>query len=112
MIGSEKQIKWAEDIKAGKDFEELRIRCNGHPLGIKAIEFVENIRDAKFWIDSRNMTAEQMLAALMGGAGLKVKGSYNSHTAKMAEDGTITVTWKEIVQDGKGGHYATRSESI
>lgn len=114
MNGSNKQVKWAEEIKATKNFDQFINAARGEAAKVivtKAIGFVKNIDDAKFWIDYRNSSEMDIFNKLMTG-GLKVKGHNNNRTAKMAQDGTITITEQVIVQDGKGGHYETKTETI
>lgn len=88
MLGSQKQIKWAEDIKSGMDFDGMRQRANGHPIGIKAVDFVEGIEHAAFWIDYRDYTAEQLIYNLMT-SGLQVKGFGFADVAELHPDGQI-----------------------
>jgi len=42
---------------------------------------------------------------------LRTRGDGYDHTAKFDQaTGAITVTWEEIVSDGKGGHKETKEE--
>lgn len=113
MNGSEKQVKWAEDIKQDKadEFAQLKERFGKSAAALKAIEYIEGNEHAAFWIDHRNSSVMEILDSLMRG-GVQVKGHNFDHRATMTPDGTITVTWSEIVQDGKGGHKATRQVAI
>lgn len=106
MKGSEKQIRWAEQIKAGKYFIDLRNRAKS-PIAIKILDFVENIDDASFWIKYRNNAPEEMLEE-MATLGLQICNK----TARYDANGVITITWTKIVQDGKGGHKETRTQTI
>ena len=107
MKGSEKQIKWAEDIKA-------RITANNFGMetvtevGQKAIDYIASIDDANFWISYRDRTGVAMLQEMARGT-LRIKGDGWGRTAKITPDGTITETWEEIVSDGKGGHKETKT---
>lgn len=112
MNGSEKQIKWAEDIKSKMDFAKLRKMVNGNPIAIKAIEYVENNECASFWIEYKNYSTMQLMDQLLT-SGLLIKGANYDHRAKMDKaTGAITITWEEIVQDGKGGHKETRTQVL
>ena len=112
MKGSEKQIKWAEEIKATMkpDFDTIRTQFDGNVIAIKAIDYVQALDWATFWIDNRNSNPMTMLNEIAQG-NLRVRGDGYSHTAKFDQAaGTITVTWDEIVADGKGGHHETKEE--
>jgi hypothetical protein len=114
MKGSPKQVKWANDIRESKNFDKFIDSARSEAAKVivtKAVNFVKGIDNAKFWIDYRNSSEMDIFNSLMTG-GLKVNGHNNSRTAKMAQDGAITITEKVIVQDGKGGHYETRTETI
>lgn len=89
MNGSEKQIKWAEEIKANINVEKFLGKGkdeNGNEIIRKAVEFVNSIEDARFWIDYRNKSAMQILTALME-SGLQVKGFDFETRIKMTTDG-------------------------
>jgi len=112
MKGSEKQIKWAEEIKATmkQDFDTIRTQFEGNIIATKAIDFVESLDNATFWIDNRKSTPMTMLTEIAQG-NLRTKGDGYSHTAKFDQTtGKITITWNEIVSDGKGGHHETKEE--
>ena len=114
MKGSEKQVKWAEEIRDGKDFDAMLghgRNAESNQIIEKAVSYVKNNDNASFWIDYRNSSAMNMLRGLMT-EGLSIKGNQHDRLAKMAPDGIITITWREIVQDGKGGHYANRSKTL
>lgn len=113
MNGSEKQIKWADEIKAGKaeQFATLRSKVIS-PIGTRALDFIESLDSASFWIDNKDRSAMEMLTSLLRG-GLSTKGSQSSERATMDQaTGIITITSKAIVQDGKGGHYETTTRTI
>ena len=107
MKGSEKQIKWAEDIK--QEITSSWGLANITPPGQKAIDFISGIDDARFWIDNKSNNGLALLQSLAAGH-LRVKGSGYSNVAKITPDGIITETWDEIVSDGKGGHKETRTK--
>lgn len=114
MNGSQKQIEWANEIKASKNFSQFVGKGRSEQANrviAKAISFVDGIDSAKFWIDHRNYTEMQILNGLMRG-GIQVKGFDYDHRATMTADGTITIAWEEIVSDGKGGHKETRQQVI
>lgn len=75
MNGSEKQIKWAEDIKTKMmpEFDNIKQRLSGNTIGIKAVDFVTNIDSAKFWIDNRSSNAMSILMSLQKGS-LRLRG--------------------------------------
>ena len=58
MKGTEKQIKWAEDIKARFEARVIKVYASGEmaenrPVIDKALEFISNkYVDAKYWIDN------------------------------------------------------------
>lgn len=58
MKGTEKQIKWAEDIKAKFEARVIKVYASGEmaenkPVIDKALEFITNkYNDAKYWIDN------------------------------------------------------------
>ena len=112
MKGTEKQIKWAEAIKATmkQDFDAIRTQFEGNAIAIKAIDFVQGLDWATYWIDNRNSNPMAMLNEIAQG-NLRTRGDGYSHTAKFDQaTGAITVTWEEIVSDGKGGHKETKEE--
>jgi len=114
MKGSDKQILWARDIKAKIDFDALIGKgrnAEANRIIEKAVTYIENNDNAAFWIDYRGRTAMDLCSELMS-RGLQIRGFGFDHRAKMALDGTITVTWKVIVQDGKDGHYELRSKTL
>ena len=110
MRGTEKQIKWAEDIreKIMADFDALKL----NEIGKKAVDYISDIEEAEFWIDHRDCQGLTLLQMLSKGT-LRVKGLGYGHTAKIdPQDGRITMTWEEIVSDGKGGHKETRTKVV
>ena len=113
MNGSAKQVKWAEEIKAGKasEFEAIR-KAIKNEIGAKAVDYIDSNDSAAFWIDNRERKVPDMLNGLCRG-GLAIKGNSNSAKALLdTTTGMITITWTEIVQDGKGGHMATKTQTI
>jgi hypothetical protein len=114
MIGSDKQIKWAESIRANQAeaFSKLRAIAIKSPIALKAVNFVEHIDNASFWIDHRQYSAERMIDLLLT-VGLQIKGFAFGNVAIMdTKTGVITETWEQIVPDGKGGHKEMRSVVI
>lgn len=107
MIGSVKQIKWAEDIKAGKieKFNEIKSHAKV-PAGVKLIDYILGQEQASFWIDYRGMTPGEMLHMIL------TNGLMIGNTTAKANQSEIVITWDEIVQDGKGGHMEKRSKII
>lgn len=112
MKGSAKQVAWAEDIKAKlKDgFEDFKARAK-NAAADKIIDFIQNQEDARFWITYRNYTAQMLIMTILK-EGLQIKGNEYSHNATATQDGTITITWKEIVADGKGGCEETKTKTL
>lgn len=106
--GSEKQISWAEDIKASLTFDNVK----DHPVITKAKELIMANDDANWWINNRNRTGYDMIRAMLTG-GLMISNRGNAKFAEIAHDGSsITITWTEIVSDDKGGHEEDRKEII
>ncbi len=113
MNGSEKQITWAIEIKESKaeQFATLRSKVIS-PIGTKALDYIESLDNAAFWIDNRDRSPMEMLKSLLTG-GLSIEGNQYSDKATIDQaSGTITITSKAIVQDGKGGHYETTTRTI
>ena len=109
MRGSEKQIAWAEKIRTEINMKNAFGDQKLTPGAKKAIDFIDSIEDARFWIDHRENKAQALLMELARGT-LQVKGSEFSHVAKIAENDEITVAWNEIVNDNKGGHREEKTE--
>ena len=110
MKGSEKQIKWAESIRDNMDFDSIISQVTNNENAVKTINFIRNIDHATFWIDNKKNTPTDMLRRICG-SGLPVRGDGFSHTATVdQETGKITITWTEIVSDGKGGHHETKTK--
>jgi len=113
MLGSQKQIKWANEIRDGKlaDFAKLEERAKNE-IGQKAIAYVRDNEQASFWIDYRAVSASDMVRNLVT-TGLQIRGYGFSHNATMNHrSGEIIVSWEEIVQDGRGGHKEKRTEVV
>lgn len=113
MLGSQKQTKWAEDIRNGKleDFAKLEARAKNE-IAHKAISYIRDNEQAGFWIDYRTVSASDMLRSLLT-TGISIWGFSHDRKAKLdPQTGTITVTWEEIVNDGKGGHKEARTQTI
>ena len=94
MKGSEKQVKWAEQIKKGKDFNQfLGKGRNGAANAViaKAVGFICSIDSAKFWIDNRNNSEMDIVKSFMSPVGLAISGDDHADKATVATDGTITV---------------------
>lgn len=110
MKGTEKQIKWAEEIR--DKIETSLPDMSASPIADKAKQYLLNLDEAAFWIDHRDRTAMDLLRDLIGG-GLAIRGFQFSHRAKMDQTtGIITITWNEIVQDGHGGHIVVREQKL
>ena len=107
MNGSEKQIKWAEDIKAGKieKFNEIKSHAK-LPAGVKLIDYILGQEQASFWIDYRGMTPGEILHLIL------TSGLMIGNTTAKANQSEIVITWDEIVQDGKGGHLEKKQNTI
>lgn len=66
VTGTEKQIKWADSIKANKitDIFILLTQPGHSAIEGKIMEYCDTlnaINDAKFWIDNKNNTAKNIL---------------------------------------------------
>jgi len=112
MKGSKKQIEWAEDIRATMQpgFDSIRAQFEGNAIAIKAIDYVQSLDHAGFWIDNRSSNPMIMLTEIARGR-LYVRSAGSSHTAKFDQTtGKITVAWNEIISDGKGGHREIKEE--
>jgi len=114
MRGTEKQIKWAAEIKATMkpDFDAIRTQFEGNAIATKAIDFVQGLDWASFWIDNRSSNPMTMMNEIAQGK-LRTRGNGYGHTANFDQaTGAITVTWTEIISDGKGGHKEEKKEII
>ena len=111
MTGSEKQVKWAKDIKSNLDFNSIKNQVAGNDAAIKVIEFIENNEYASFWIDYRDHQVTDLLRAIST-TGLRIRGFGFDHKAKVDQTGQITITWEEIISDGKGGYKKTFIETV
>lgn len=115
MNGSEKQITWANEIKAGKNFGAWAGKGKDAAANAtidKAIAFIGSIDNAAFWIDNRDRSEQAIMTDLFAGR-LQIKGSSSGAKAKIdSATGQVTITEKMIVQDGKGGHYETVTKTI
>lgn len=111
MIGSEKQIKWAEDIRS--KVAAALPDMSSNPIADKAKQFLLSIDDAKFWIEVAKDRTPMFLLQDMVQGGLRVKGLGFDHIAKLDQTtGMITITWTDVVADGKGGHVETHTKTI
>ncbi|EMS77185.1 hypothetical protein [Desulfotignum phosphitoxidans] len=86
MTGSEKQIKWAEDIKRQANFENCRSQFAGNAAANKAIDWLENIENVKFWIENQGQEAAVLLT-ILATTGLDMQ---DGTTAKADTDGNVT----------------------
>ena len=101
MNGSEKQVKWAEGIKAAKEDRFATLAAVAKlPAAIKAIEYIHNNQSASFWIDYRLETVDQMLRLLLTGD-LHICGTTHDVTAQIDhKTGIITEQWP-VERNGK-----------
>lgn len=115
MKGSEKQIKWAETIKASKDFSQWLGKGKDEAANAvlaKAVAFIEAIDAAAFWIDNRDRTEQAIITDLLAGR-LQPKGWQHDQKAKIdMSTGVITLTETVIVSDGRGGHKETKVTTL
>ena len=102
MNGSEKQVKWAEEIKASKASEVIDLKSRAkNPVAVKAVEYLENNEEAAFWIDNRTSTFDEMFRQLISG-GIYTKGSQYDNKAKLdPKTGIITETWTDKARQPK-----------
>jgi len=99
MNGSEKQVKWTEEIKASKNFGQFVKNAKGSKMEdfvTKAVDFVTSIESASFWIDYRDYSEVRILDSLAKG-NLKPKGFGENATAKISQTGEITITEKSLI---------------
>jgi hypothetical protein len=109
MKGSDKQISWANDIRANLETSaQAIIGKNQH--ADRAIAAILSIDEATFWIDNKDSNWQYLLNSLYS-CGLQNKGREYSNILK-ADKAThiITETWEVIVSDGKGGHKETKTK--
>ena len=112
MKGSEKQIKWAGSIRDNMDFSNMLKMSEGNAAALKTINYIMNIDHSSFWIDNKNGSPDSMIRDICT-RGLRIRGDSFSHTAKVNQaTGEITITWTEIVSDGKGGHKETKTGTV
>lgn len=90
MKGSEKQIVWAEEIKAKIAAEIAPLRGRGAHFD-KMMDFILSIEDSRFWIDYRDYSLKTMLSSLVK-SGLQTKGFDYAETAKSDASGNISFT--------------------
>lgn len=83
MKGSEKQIKWASDIKKNID-SQISPLMGKAPHFVKMLSFISSIDNANFWIDIRSL-----MSALIS-HGLRIKGLDFSDIAKSDKQGNIS----------------------
>jgi len=108
MKGSSKQVEWAMRIKAEKQPEIDRLMAAGNEMGKKAVGYINGLDSASFWIDHRFTSVKDILRKLIT-TGLDVYGdNYDAYAKMDTATGVITLRYKDIVQDGKGGHIEDR----
>lgn len=81
MNGSKEQIKWAEDIK--KNFNLMNYFGKDTLLDI-AINFINAIDDAEWWIDHREYSAQALCKRLLHGTRI------GSKVYTLSKDGEIS----------------------
>lgn len=92
LVGSEKQVAWAEKIRAEKlaGLRERFPQMGGDPLGAKVLAAIEAKADARYWIDARSLTAREIVraaAAEVPDADAKIREAEarNAEAARIAE---------------------------
>jgi len=94
MKGSDKQIKWAEEIRASIAGRLPDMTSN--PIADKAKQYVLAIDRAEFWIDHRDVEPITLLRMMVTGDGLEAGDRYQRIRAKLdAKTGTITETYSD-----------------
>lgn len=80
LIGTEKQVKWAEKIKAGmiNDIKELDV---ADPAVSRILEVIENKTSALWFISNRTFTFDMILEKLMPGYKLDIQSKVNDKNA-------------------------------
>ena len=92
MKGSEKQIKWAKEIK--RQIETGFKKFNDHPVMNKATDYILNIENAGFWIDEARDCTDNPIALVMkfSRGGIRTRGLEFGDLAKIDEKtGEITI---------------------
>lgn len=93
MKGSEKQTKWAEEIKT--KIETGFAAFTAHPVIDKATAYVLGIDNASFWIDEARYHTDNPIGLIMAFArdGIRIRGLGFGDLAKIDEQtGEITVS--------------------
>lgn len=98
MKGTEKQIKWAMDIKAQYETAAADLKGKSELMD-KALELIFGLDESRFWIDNRIHKLDKpydylitMLRRLTGKNGIRYKG--NEYSAKVYMDQkTGEITW-------------------
>jgi hypothetical protein len=96
MKGTDKQIEYAKSIKENfsKQFEAIRNDPKTSDVAKKAIDYIEKIPYAAFWIEKKDRDPKAIIMDLFSG-GLKVAGIQYANTAKMDKTGQISESWKK-----------------
>jgi hypothetical protein len=59
LVGSERQVSWAVTIRV-----QRLAACIASEIGAFAVRAISTVEDAKWWIDHRNLAAEELLSAV------------------------------------------------
>lgn len=104
LTGSEKQIKWAEDIRAKADWSTEGLT----PRGKEIVDWTKGINDSKWWIENRDLkSTRDVISALT--AGTFINGKLHVLDQKT---GRIIKKWSDIISDGKGGYKKNYEEIV
>ena len=104
MKGSEKQIKWAEDIKRQIVAFDM---SNATPVTKKIMAWAETIDDASWWIDMKGTKdMGDFVVTLMAGTFI------NNKKHILTREGKLIKKWSEIISDGKGGYKEEYEEMV
>lgn len=70
LKGSDKQIAWAQQIRAAKLAAIPAVNADGSPIGERAAAAIAALKarsDAKWWIDNRDCHAQSLLKMMLAG---------------------------------------------
>lgn len=93
MNGSEKQIKWAKEIKANMGWEEFKSTMpSGNTAAKRVADFIDTM-DAAIWIENRGLRNADILLRGLIFTGLYCNGiTYQADRA----NGDIIATWDDV----------------
>lgn len=94
MKGTDKQIRWADEIRSS--IASRLPDMSSNPIADKAKQYVLAIDRAEFWIGHKDVDPITLLRMMLTGDGLEVGGSYQRIRAKLdPKTGTITQKYSD-----------------